>query len=303
MKLTKGKISKLYNKNKQTLKKKANKRKTSNKSKTFRRKQKVNLARKSLKRFHYKKQKGGDDIPPKEITPNADTVSNENIETPVKADMNTNNEPIIDSSPLAGTAVLNVEDIKKTSVDGMAAPVAEEVMKAPATEEVEVVESPATEEVDVVQAPATEEVVETPATEEVVETPAEEVVQAPAEEVVETPVTEEVEVVEAPVAEEVVEAPVAEEVVETPATEEVVEAVEPLVSQTNTEKKADVPMKQEKNEELKAAINTVVDYISEKISENVSKNIASPSGENIQNGFESINKTVETMASDNAYEK
>ena len=54
MKLTKGKISKLYNKNKQTLKKKANKRKTSNKSKTFRRKQKVNLARKSLKRFHYK---------------------------------------------------------------------------------------------------------------------------------------------------------------------------------------------------------------------------------------------------------
>ena len=92
------------------------------------------------------------------------------------------------------------------------------------------------------------------------------------------------------------EAPVAEE-------EKVVEAVEPLVSQTNTEKKADVPMKQEKNEELKAAINTVVDYISEKISENVSKNIASPSGENIQNGFESINKTVETMASDNAYEK
>ena len=62
-----------------------------------------------------------------------------------------------------------------------------------------------------------------------------------------------------------------------------------------------VPMK-EKNEDLKAAINTVVDYLSDKISQNVSNKVAqnissSSSGENIQNGFDSINKTVETMAS------
>jgi len=59
MKLTKGKISKLYNKKKQTMKKKANKRKSSKKNRTFRRKQKVNLARKSLKRLRYKKLSGG----------------------------------------------------------------------------------------------------------------------------------------------------------------------------------------------------------------------------------------------------
>jgi hypothetical protein len=65
MKLTKGKISKLYNKKKQTMKKKANKRKSSKKNRTFRRKQKVNLARKSLKRLRYKKLSGGRGVVPK----------------------------------------------------------------------------------------------------------------------------------------------------------------------------------------------------------------------------------------------
>ena len=49
MKLTKGKISKLYNKKRQSFKKKLNKRKSSSKKRTFRRKQ-LNLARKTLKR-------------------------------------------------------------------------------------------------------------------------------------------------------------------------------------------------------------------------------------------------------------
>ena len=59
MNLTKGKINKLYNKKRQTLKRKINKKKSSNKSKTFRRNRKINLARKSLKRFHNKKYRGG----------------------------------------------------------------------------------------------------------------------------------------------------------------------------------------------------------------------------------------------------
>ena len=59
MKLTKGKISKLYNKKKQSLKKKVNKKKGSRRNKTFREKRNIHLARKSLKRFHYKKHKGG----------------------------------------------------------------------------------------------------------------------------------------------------------------------------------------------------------------------------------------------------
>ena len=58
MKLTKGKISKLYNKKRQSLKKKLNKRKSSSKKRTFRRKH-INLARKSLKR-PYKGGLGGE---------------------------------------------------------------------------------------------------------------------------------------------------------------------------------------------------------------------------------------------------
>ena len=61
MKLTKGKISKLYNKKRQSLKKNNNKRKSSTKNKTFRKKRNIHLARKSLKRFQYNKQRGGED--------------------------------------------------------------------------------------------------------------------------------------------------------------------------------------------------------------------------------------------------
>ena len=52
MKLTKGKISKLYSKKKQSLKKKVNKKRGSSRNKTFRKKRNIHLARKSLKRFH-----------------------------------------------------------------------------------------------------------------------------------------------------------------------------------------------------------------------------------------------------------
>jgi len=80
MKLTKGKITKLYNKKKQSLKK-INKRKGSTKSKTFRRKRQVNLATKSLKSFNYKKQRGGDPLEDDEKTPktDADQGSNNDI--------------------------------------------------------------------------------------------------------------------------------------------------------------------------------------------------------------------------------
>ena len=58
MKLTKGKISKLYKKKKQSLKK-VKKNKSSYKRRTFRNKKNFNLARKTLKRFNYKRHKGG----------------------------------------------------------------------------------------------------------------------------------------------------------------------------------------------------------------------------------------------------
>jgi hypothetical protein len=58
MKLTKGKISKLYNKKKQTLKKFKTK-KSSYKRKTFRDRKQFNLAKKTLKHLNYKKFIGG----------------------------------------------------------------------------------------------------------------------------------------------------------------------------------------------------------------------------------------------------
>ena len=77
MKLTKSKISKLYNKTRQSLKR-YKKRKSSYKKRTFR-KRKINLARKSLKRFNYKTHKGGwgeVDTPKEELT-------NKSIDQPV----------------------------------------------------------------------------------------------------------------------------------------------------------------------------------------------------------------------------
>ena len=66
MKLTKGKIRKLYNKRNQTLKKYKNK-KTSYEKKTFRNKKQLNLARKTLKRFAYEKPRGGaNEVAPKD---------------------------------------------------------------------------------------------------------------------------------------------------------------------------------------------------------------------------------------------
>ena len=57
MKLTKGKITKLYNKTKQSCKKRRNN-KISNKNKSFRKKHTINLAKKTLKKYFLKKQRG-----------------------------------------------------------------------------------------------------------------------------------------------------------------------------------------------------------------------------------------------------
>lgn len=76
MKLTKGKISKLYNKKRQSFKKPKRKN-LSNKRRTFR-KRHLNLARKTLKRHNYKKRRGGaenDNEPPK----NDDVATTPNV--------------------------------------------------------------------------------------------------------------------------------------------------------------------------------------------------------------------------------
>jgi hypothetical protein len=107
MKLTKGKISKLYGKKKQSLKKKVNKKKGSSRNKTFRKKRNIHLARKSLKRFHYKKQRGGikegegqgDENISQESMPKVDEVSNlvtENLNQPTSETLDQSNIENVD---------------------------------------------------------------------------------------------------------------------------------------------------------------------------------------------------------------
>ena len=145
MKLTKGKISKLYNKKKQTMKKKANKRKSSKKNRTFRRKQKVNLARKSLKRLRYKKLSGGvgtDDVPKTDeelgIFPPVATVE-ENVTVPLE-ETSSLNPPLNEE--------LNVNPGAEVSVEAEGVPTTGEATDMPpAAEEITAEEVPVAEEI------------------------------------------------------------------------------------------------------------------------------------------------------------
>jgi hypothetical protein len=89
MKLTKGKISKLYNKKNQSFKKKINRKKGASKRKTFRKNKKYNLAKKTLKRF-YSKKRGGQGLnedPKLVVTPVTPTDAKEIPDNPFTTDV------------------------------------------------------------------------------------------------------------------------------------------------------------------------------------------------------------------------
>ena len=150
MKLTKGKISKLYNKKKQTMKKKANKRKSSKKNRTFRRKQKVNLARKSLKRLRYKKLSGGrddvgtDGLPKSEEDPGIfpPVVTEEaNVTGPVVDAVTGSNVP-----PTEGLNAAPIEDLNAAPIEDLNAIPNEDLNAVPTEEDANV---PITEDVNI----------------------------------------------------------------------------------------------------------------------------------------------------------
>jgi hypothetical protein len=128
MKLTKGKISKLYNKKRQSLKK-HKKLKSSYKKRTFR-KRKVNLARKTLKKIHYKKYRGGegeDTVPPKDVDTFNEPAVNQPTEQPIVVEQPIVEEPIVEepvtdtinevkNESRQSTEVLPVEDLTNQSV-------------------------------------------------------------------------------------------------------------------------------------------------------------------------------------------
>ena len=92
MKLTKGKISKLYNVKKQSLKKNRNRRKCKD-IKTFRNKKPVNLANRTLKDFE-NIFKGGISRPP-QVTPGAITAAKSLTEQPSSAKLTEPESPLI----------------------------------------------------------------------------------------------------------------------------------------------------------------------------------------------------------------
>ena len=158
MKLTKGKISKLYNKKKQTMKKKANKRKSSKKNRTFRRKQKVNLARKSLKRLRYKKLSGGTDdvgtdgLPKSEEDPGIfpPVVTEEaNVTGPVVDAVTGSNVPPtegLNAAPIEDLNAAPIEDLNAVPNEDLNAIPNEDLNAVPTEEDANV---PITEDVNI----------------------------------------------------------------------------------------------------------------------------------------------------------
>ena len=302
MNLTKGKISKLYSKKKQSLKR--NKRGHSGKSKTFRKNRRVNLARKSLKRLHFKENKGGgvnDNELPKETTDNKqvdDYVANSAskaepspvIGSPFKSPPETSTEPSFESPEFSNTPPSessSAPDVTPPAPD-VTPPAAEETPPTveetlPTVEETPpIVEEtpPAAEETPPTveeTTPAPEET--TPTVEET--TPAPDVTPPAPEET--TPIVEET----PPAAEET---PLAPDV--TPPSPSVDPTVdEPTASPTVVEStNNDDP-------ELASAINNVVSLITEKVTKKVSEEVNANSVDAAQNGFKEIDETARIMGS------
>ena len=123
MKLTKGKISKLYNKKRQSFKKNINKKRSASKRKTFRKNKKFNLAKKTLRRYNSKKR--GGEGPNEDPKVENEPVVSESVVTP---------DP---SAPAAETVVSEevVAPAAETVTEEVVAPAAETVTEevVPAT--------------------------------------------------------------------------------------------------------------------------------------------------------------------------
>jgi len=272
MKLTKGKITKLYkNKNKkQTLKKKVNKKNTKSNSKTFRRKRKVNLARKSLKKFNY----NGGDAPVSPKTPDFETNENETMDS----------DTIVKDVELADKRELNDMGEKENVIIDERVKEAENALASTEEEKkpiqlndniVPEKESEPQNVVDIIepteQTKSQEEnnefvVTETPVAEEDTEgnitpRPDKESNEDKKDEAVSQPEVQQEDINEGKEGEIPIEPPVVEEVAETSS--------------------------------LPKAFDEVVDFLTDKVAERVKQDMNEGAQ---QNGFESVNNASETMA-------
>ena len=164
MKLTKGKLSKLFHKKKQTMRRYKNQRKYRRASKTFRQRKPLNLHRSSMKKIGRVGGADPDEKVPLVVKPASDEATTESITEPVP-------EPAVEPVP---------EPVSEPAVEPVSEPVPE-----PASEPaVEPVSEPIPEQaVEPVPEPVAEEPVSEPVAEESIPEPvAEEPVAKPVEE-------------------------------------------------------------------------------------------------------------------------
>ena len=266
MKLTKGKISKLYNKKSQSLKK-YKKLKSSYKKRTFRNKRKVNLARKSLKKLHYRKYRGGegdDNDTPKDNT--NETINTVTADQPISN--NTTENPVTETSDKSNEGVLDIP-IQPT----------EKISTSDVVDE--------TDKGDTETSDNSEGVLDIPIqpTEKVADTVTEEPTDNSTEGVLDVPIqpTEKVD-------DTVTEEPI--DITENANTNKEPTNTTDQSSQELTLTTGDVADKS--NTELINSFKTIANYIADTVSEKVSM---SQSGEKPQEGFEAVNKAAKTMAS------
>ncbi len=299
MKLTKGKISKLYNKKKQTLKKP--KKKTSRKIKTFRNKKHLNLERKTLKR-HYKKRRGGADNNTNILSPTKSITNSDDNMSPIK---DINNE--IDLSPITIPQIIepeeeNVppveqseqpnisEDENVTPVEQPSQPtISEDENVTPVEQPVEQLNQSEDENVTPVEQPVEPQNL----SENENVTPVEQPSQPTLLEENVTPVEQPVEQLNQSEDENIT--PV-EQLSQPTLSEENVTPVEQLNQPEEDDKPTEV-LNSEPTSELINSISQIVDYMANSVAEKVSERVLSgQSGENIQNGFSSVNTAARNMS-------
>jgi hypothetical protein len=285
MKLTKGKIAKLYNKRKQTLKKKGKPKRSAGKSKTFRQNRKVNLSRQSLRRFSYL----GGQLPVNRVLPITDaglSAAQQGL---------SNVDQIVSEVPPVGP--VGEARLGLTAAEmGMSG-----IQKG--VEAAESVVNPTDELPEpTVVSELPEQVASTD--EELAEQVAPIVVNTETAEPVVTPeVTEQV--VTPEVTEQVVTPEVTEQVVTPEVTEQVVtpELSEPVVTPEVTEPVVnpevaieEIAPADEQNSKLNDAVKTIVTEITKQVEENLTARAAQQDGED--DGFKAFTGAVDKMTSD-----
>ena len=276
MKLTKGKIAKLYNKRKQTLKKKGKPKRSAGKSKTFRQNRKVNLSRQSLRRFSYL----GGQLPVNRVLPITDaglSAAQQGL---------SNVDQIVSEVPPVGP--VGEARLGLTAAEmGMSG-----IQKG--VEAAESVVNPTDE------LPESTVVSELP---EQVASTDEELAEQVAPIVVNTETAEPV--VTPEVTEQVVTPEVTEQVVTPEVTEQVVtpELSEPVITPEVTEPVVnpevaieEIAPADEQNSKLNDAVKTIVTEITKQVEENLTARAARQDGED--DGFKAFTGAVDKMTSD-----